>query len=118
MIDADERGSLLRELITDGARPTLIHLMGTTRICYRIVAPFRGSLSIVPIVSTEAQMARRLAGQGTTAHLDGIASNFDLVIFDGPALRDGERVEAMAATVDTVIVTAPKSATREASKGP
>jgi Mrp family chromosome partitioning ATPase len=113
VIDADEKGSLLRDLVTAEARPTLVDLMGTTRICYRVVAPFRGSLSIVPIVSTEAQIARRLVSRGTSARLDGIASNFDLVIFDGPALSEVDRIEAIAATVDTLVVAAPKASTRE-----
>lgn len=112
VIDADESGSILRELVTAGARPTLIDLMGTTRICYRIVAPFRGSLSIVPIMSGEGGLARRLGGQGGADRLNGIASNFDLVVFDGPSLPKADRLEAMAATVETVIVAVPKAATR------
>jgi Mrp family chromosome partitioning ATPase len=113
VIDADENGSLLRELVTSASRPVLIDVMGTTRVCYRIVVPFRGSLNVVPILPGEAQIVRRLGAQGAAARIDGISQNFDLVIFDGPNLAKPGHLDALAATADAVIVAAPKAATRE-----
>ena len=113
VIDADEEGSPLRDIVVDDAKPALIDLMGTTRLCYRITAPFRGSLSIVPIILGESHMAKRLGKRETTTRIDGISSNYDTVIFDGPNLGHENRLRAMAATVETVILVTGKAATRE-----
>ena len=113
VIDAEEDDGLLREIITPAARPALIDLVGTTRLCYRIVAPFRGSLSIVPVMVGEAQLARRLGSQSSTLRIKGLSSNFDFVVFDGPDMSHAEQLRTMAVTVDTVVVVAPKSTTRD-----
>lgn len=113
VIDAEEEDGLLRELVTPEARPALIDLVGTTRLCYRIVAPFRGSLSIVPVMAGEAQLARRLGSQSSTLRIKGLSTNFDFVVFDGPDMSQPERLRIMAGTVDTVVVVAPKSTTRD-----
>ena len=113
VIDADEHGSLLRDIVIDTAKPALIDLMGTTRLCYRIAAPFRGSLSVVPIIPGEGHMARRLQKQGTTTRIDGVSSNYDTVIFDGPSFGQSDRLRAMAATVETVVLVTGKGATQD-----
>ena len=112
VIDADEKCGLLRELVAPGARAALIDLMGTTRLCYRISSASRGSISVVPIVPNETQIARRLAGHSDTPRIDGIASNYDLVIFDGPSVGQAAQLDALAASVDMVLLIAPKDATR------
>lgn len=113
VIDAQEDDGLLRELVTPAARPALIDLVGTTRLCYRIVAPFRGSLSVVPVMAGEAQLARRLGSQSSTLRIKGLSTNFDFVVFDGPDMSRPDRLRMMAETVDTVLVVAPKSTTRD-----
>lgn len=113
VIDAEGSGGLLRDLVAPGAAPALLDLMGTKRLCYRVLANLRGSLSVVPVAADEARVALRLATKPDTVHIDGIAGHFDVVIFDGPTIGRMSRLNAIASNAETIVVVAPLEATQD-----
>ena len=96
VIDGNGTPSMLRDLVMPGARPDLIDLMGTTRMCYRVLAGWSGTVVIVPKLADQPRMIQRLLGRSDVRHIEGIRGHFDLVLFDGPATVEADRLRALA----------------------
>jgi polysaccharide biosynthesis transport protein len=104
VIDAEGGRSLLRDLVEPGAQADLLDLMGTTRMCYKVTSPGGEPIGIVPKIGDETRAVQRVRGRAGLRHIEGLRGHFDLVLFDGPSVSDGDRFRATALSAQHVVV--------------
>ncbi|NDB67050.1 MAG: hypothetical protein EB015_03410 [Methylocystaceae bacterium] len=104
IVDTDTDHSGLSKLITETAEPSLISLSGHTRLVYRIKSDWVNNISIVPILSQEEQIIRRLQKKNSGRPMSGFKRNFDVVIIDGSEFTDQSSLDQFSKSVDHVLV--------------
>ncbi|MBV8565974.1 MAG: polysaccharide biosynthesis tyrosine autokinase [Methylobacteriaceae bacterium] len=109
-IDANPANPTLGQLVMPQSDPGLIELAGTTRLIYTVDRADEGTLSIVPILADEPVIVRRLLRHTSVEPLDGIKSNFDFVVIDGPTIGDDDTARMVAEAVDQVVLVMPSAA--------
>ncbi len=102
LIDANPDSPGLAGLVSPGAAAGLIDLRGKVRPVYR-VGP---SLWVVPIMASEDRVAARLSRRPDIERRDGIAGEFDFIVFDGPTIELDGGARRLAGAVDRVVIVA------------
>jgi len=106
LIDADIAHPSLSHLVERQAPTGLVNVSGKWRPVWRLVDD--DDLTVMPALDDEDEICRRLQARKDCDFIDGIAHNFDFVVFDGARVEMDQEIREIAEAVDHIVIAAPR----------